>query len=274
MLEQDEFFEDSPRVIYRHSPLLSVICQVRFPTILRIESQVPSEFQDAIRSMFPIFERTQMSGIPDDLPPEVARMIGIAAQQPVSYRFQTEDRLCTVSLEPGSLSLTSTNYRRWEEFTRFLNPPLEALIDTYKPSFFSRIGLRYQNAIVPTEIGLADVPWADIISSNILGELRQQRFGRGEIREAHRLLRIVSDETKEGIFLQHGLGKVGPAQSNAYIIDIDCYSDQKAEVHDALPHLNRFNYRARRAFRWCVSDQLHSALGPEGTSDVDIGGGE
>jgi len=46
---------ESPRVIYASNPLVDVICQVRFPRILRIDSELPVAFQEAIRDQFPLF---------------------------------------------------------------------------------------------------------------------------------------------------------------------------------------------------------------------------
>jgi uncharacterized protein (TIGR04255 family) len=44
------FPEDSPRVIYGRNPLEQVICQIRFPTILKIDTELPAAFQEQIRS--------------------------------------------------------------------------------------------------------------------------------------------------------------------------------------------------------------------------------
>lgn len=41
------------RYQYAKSPLVEVICQLRFPTILSIGSQEPAAFQEAIRREFP-----------------------------------------------------------------------------------------------------------------------------------------------------------------------------------------------------------------------------
>jgi len=54
-------FPESERVIYEKAPLVQVICQLRFPQILRIESQLPVEFQERIRDAFPILEKTTAS---------------------------------------------------------------------------------------------------------------------------------------------------------------------------------------------------------------------
>ena len=46
-------FSNQPRKFYRRSPLIEVICQLRFPDILKIEAHEPADFQDAIRQVYP-----------------------------------------------------------------------------------------------------------------------------------------------------------------------------------------------------------------------------
>ena len=48
-------FPETERVIYEKNPLNKVICQLRYPPILRIDSEVPSKFQDAIIDNFPLY---------------------------------------------------------------------------------------------------------------------------------------------------------------------------------------------------------------------------
>jgi uncharacterized protein (TIGR04255 family) len=85
-----ELFPSSPRIIYGKAPLYQVLCQVRFPTILRIEASVPAEFQEMIQATFPLFERVA-TPLFAALPPELLNAIG---QRPGSstYNFLTEDR--------------------------------------------------------------------------------------------------------------------------------------------------------------------------------------
>ena len=42
-------FSDAPRCRYGKPQLLEVVCQLRFPAILKIENQSPYEFQELIR---------------------------------------------------------------------------------------------------------------------------------------------------------------------------------------------------------------------------------
>lgn len=47
---------EAKRVRYEKSPLVEVIFQLRFPTILSINARQPVEFQELIRKQFPFYE--------------------------------------------------------------------------------------------------------------------------------------------------------------------------------------------------------------------------
>ena len=46
-------FPSSEDVRLKNAPLAEVICQVRFPPVLRIGSEQPADFQERIRGRFP-----------------------------------------------------------------------------------------------------------------------------------------------------------------------------------------------------------------------------
>ena len=52
-------FSDRPRSHYPNAPIHEVICQLRFPTILTINTVEPADFQEAIREDFPQYARRQ-----------------------------------------------------------------------------------------------------------------------------------------------------------------------------------------------------------------------
>ena len=52
-------FSDEPRCIYRNNQIAEVICQFRFPEILKIASDPPAAFQEAIRAAYPQYVRRQ-----------------------------------------------------------------------------------------------------------------------------------------------------------------------------------------------------------------------
>ena len=59
-------FSDRPRTRYGNAPTHEVICQLRFSTILSINTTEPADFQEAIRGEFPQYVRRQ-----DAPPPKV-----------------------------------------------------------------------------------------------------------------------------------------------------------------------------------------------------------
>ena len=48
--------DHNKRVIYQKNPLVEVILQIKFPTILSINAKDPVDFQDAIRQEYPIYQ--------------------------------------------------------------------------------------------------------------------------------------------------------------------------------------------------------------------------
>ena len=52
-------FAPYERYQYARAPLVEVICQLRFPTILSIGAKEPAEFQEAIRKDLPQYAARQ-----------------------------------------------------------------------------------------------------------------------------------------------------------------------------------------------------------------------
>ena len=164
--ERDEVFPDSQRVIFEKAPLIQVVSQVLFPTILKI-AQPPANFQERIRSEFPLYERGVEVNFPQggaqQLPPHVLQILRNQAGG-MPHRFLTARRDATVTLTTESLSLSTSKYTRWEHFLNLFRLPLAALSELYVPSFFTRVGLRYVNAIQREMVGLApNRPWSQLI---------------------------------------------------------------------------------------------------------------
>lgn len=258
-VKSHKLFPDSPREIYTNVPLVQVICQLRFPPILRIEGQVPAEFQERIRVTFPLFERG-VNPLASQLPPEMAQLIGqqIAG---TSYLFHTEDRTSTVTLNPDFIALSTTKYERWELFRDQLRGPLSAAIEVYQPTFFSRIGLRYTDAIQRSTLGIQDEPWSRLLRPHILGELALPEFEHN-LEGANRTIRLRLPDGSGSVAIRHGLGSVRASKELAYLIDLDFFAERRTEIEDAEPTLNHFNAMAGSAFRWCITDTLRRALGP------------
>src|SRR5258708_18597221 len=146
-------FPEVPRAIYKQNPLQQVICQLRFPPILKIDADVPADFQEKIRNEFPNYSQTvglnlevpqQISEQP--IPPELLRNL-FQTTTIKNYEFSSEDGKWKVNLTHTFIALTNTEYQNWESYKERMLKLFEILLNIYSPAHFSRIGLRYINVI-------------------------------------------------------------------------------------------------------------------------------
>lgn len=255
-------FPESRRVIYERNPLEEVVCQLKFPPILRIDSEPPAAFQETLRDAYPLL--TESAATPLEIPPAIAKMI--AAELPGFtgnrvYQFASRDDTWKVSLTRDFLAVSTREYKRWEGFRGRMAEALGALITQYKPAFFSRIGLRYRDVVRPTLLGLATINWSDLLEPHILGELSSKEVGPA-IRLAARDVLVDLGQQGRQVRIRHGLGKVSSTDEACYVIDSDFYSEERTEVADVYEFLDFFNHYAGRLFRWCITRRLHELLGP------------
>ena len=120
-------FSQEERCIYGRNMLLEVICQLRFPDILKIEAQEPYAFQDAIRGEYPQYAKKV-----EQLPPQP---VGgkLQPQGTVNnYQFISADGHWKVSLTKNFIALSTNAYTRWEEFAKRLDRILAAFIQAYR----------------------------------------------------------------------------------------------------------------------------------------------
>lgn len=224
---------------------------------------MPADFQDVIRNDFPLFERINsgMQLAPNmQLPKEVAQIFGQSSVS--SYKFMSEDKKSTISLSPDSLSLSVKTYSRWEDFIgAFCNPILYALENIYKPSFYTRIGLRYRDFIDREELGLAGEPWNVLLQDHLLGELGRSEFEAAAI-DAKRVLRLRVPGDRIVVLLQHGIASAKSSGRIGYMIDFDFSCADRTDADDVQSTLDALHNGAGQAFRWCIKDKLHTALGP------------
>ena len=177
-----------------------------------------------------------------------------------AYEFSTEDKTWTLTLTKDFLALKTSNYLRWEDYLTHLQAPLEALLKIYDPSFFVRIGLRYQNIIDRSSLNL-DCGWKDLVEPHVLGELATDSIS--ERVEASARDVTIQLEDNEKVRVQHGLGISQKSNNEVYFIDADYHTTQRTEVKDAIATLGRFNGESGHLFRWCITKKLHNAMGPE-----------
>jgi len=256
-------FPETPRVLYAINPLDKVLCQLRFPTILRVATELPAAFQERVRDRYPLFQQRALS-LPVPVPAQIAQQLGLQLNLgtgEVAYEFSTEDGLWEVSLTKDFLALSTHEYQRWEGFKEYLALPLAALLDVYAPAFFSRIGLRYNDVIVRSKLGLEVVEWGELLQPHAAAELGEPGVAAC-VENSHRRVDIRLADGRGKVRLQHGFVDHAETREVCYLIDSDFYTDERTETQDAGAVLDNFNRQSGRLFRWCITSRLHEAMGP------------
>ena len=241
-------FSEEPRCIYENNQLGEVICQLRFPEILSIETELPAKFQEAIRSVFPRYRLHKENG---------------AEGQTSNYQFSTEDGIWRINLTSKFISLSTSRYKCWEEFAAKLDRPLAAFIQVYQPACFDRVGLRYLNFISRKNLDLDGIPFKELFNPAYLGVLNFE-----DVPESTTSRCGVDAETAirggARLKLHAGPGKVtisGQSDNEIkFILDLDLYMSSKVPVNHSTGALQTLHSQAFGIFRGAITDRLHNAM--------------
>lgn len=256
---------DYQRVIYKNTPLIEVVAQLRFPTILKINNQEPYEFQEKMRFEYPIFQQTNSL----NLPPEIASLVpqlGSLPPQYTTYNFLSENSKWQLSLNRDSLTLATLEYNKYEEFQEKFAKAVNIFENVYNPSFYIRLGLRYRNLILRSKLKMnADKPWSSLISPQIASELHSSELS-GSIRTLVKNLEIELEAGK--VNFNHGLiisqdPSKGNIQEPGYLLDADFFGEGKINKEDIWNVFANFNQTAGKLFQWSITPELHAAIEPQ-----------
>ena len=264
-------FPETERVIYRDNPLQQVICQLRFPTILRIDTESPADFQEHVRHLFPGFRETHddtIHQLPDaisqSLPPDIASLISPKSNP--RFQFVSKSGYWTIALTRDFVALDTRRYTRWEDFREFFKLALKSLKVVYSPPYFTRVGLRYRNVIDRKRIGLQNVEWRDLIEPFVLAQLAQSETMENVLEQQGKTLLQLND-SGDMVRMEYGqvTEKDGDPSNKLYLLDHDFYTNSEMETKDVIGRLDDYNSHNRRLFRWCIRERLHEGMGPEST---------
>lgn len=262
-------FSDRPRSHYRSAPVHEVICQLRFPPILAINTTEPADFQEAIRADFPQYARRQ-----DAAPPRITGLGGpnvkVEQQPPVTnYSFLSEDGRWRLNLTRDFIALSTFRYDGWEEFARHLDKPLAAFIRLYKPAYFQRVGLRYVNVVSRARLGLEDAAWADLFAPAYTAALREPDVEEERVVNFGCDLTVKLDSSCQAK-IHAGPGRIkqnipGAPQDPEvkFILDMDLSMSGNTPCTLAAAALETLHGHSTRLFEGAVTERLREALDAE-----------
>ena len=256
-------FSHYDRYHYARSPLVEVICQLRFPAILSIGANDPVDFQEAIRQEFPRFNKvkerpapkmTMVDGAPKMVQPDPI----------TNYTFVSEDGLWKLNLTQNFIALSTLRYQRWEDFAQRLDRPLAQFIQIYEPAFFERNCLRYVISQSRRALGLEDLLCDDLVQSQYLGVLGEPDVDEQSVSECAVDVELgLAEGCRAKIHAGPGLLNGGKTDKEVkFILDGDFSANGNLSADSVPAKLEDLHRYAVRFFQGAVTPQLHAAMGP------------
>ena len=258
-------FSNHPRTHYMKAPVHEVICQLRFPTILSINTTEPADFQERIREDFPQYVRRQ-----DATPPQLVMNNGKPelrqAPPTANYNFLSADGRWKINLTRDFIALSTLSYPGWEEFARHLDKPLAAFIELYKPASFQRVGLRYVNLVSRAALGLEDSGWDDLFAPAYTAIYQEGDVFEEKVLSTGTDLVLQLDSSSR-VKIHAGPGQVKNRQQGApqdtevkFIFDMDLSMATNTPCNLAAPALETLHGHATRIFEGAITDELRQAM--------------
>lgn len=232
------------RAEYERNFVKNAVCELRFPTLLELESRPPDALQKALRKEYPLYERAHaLTGF-------TVGVAGAERQTQLQHQLKSKDKKWTVLFRSSSVALESTAYRGFDDFMVRLTWVLRAVRPIIDSDFFTRIGLRYINALPFSEVDFDG--W---VNPALAGTLVSGPFG-----EVSAFWQQAQGPAERGWFsFRHGLPEAeGPKRE--YILDFDFY-DENIDVAEAEAAINALHEQSYRFFCWAVGPKTIAAMG-------------
>ena len=243
-------------VQYENAPLIAVVCQVRFPPILRIVDEAPSAFQELIRNRFPQLQLEH--GVVIRVPRLGSQAAPEAEPPTKTYRFWTPDERMTVSLAVDFYALSTTNYKHWADFAAHLDLAHQAIQKVYAPTYATRVGLRYINRFTPANTGCQmAAELFDFLRPELTAQSRSEAW-TDPVEMRSRLL-LTDNNAKFNLSTRYG----EEAGEPFLILDFDYFEEGQLSLEDVVERCTRYNNIIYRAFCWCVREEKLSVFKPK-----------
>ncbi|MBL7184654.1 MAG: TIGR04255 family protein [Anaerolineae bacterium] len=252
-------FPQREDVRLQRAPLAEVICQVRFPPVLRIASEQPFAFQERVRERFPQLEVEQ--GVVVRMEP-LGTSLPSAKPEPRIFRFKSPDGHTAVSLALNFYALSTTSYTHWRDFLELLQLVNQAACEVYNLPYALRLGLRYINHLTLENTGVSSVAELRELLRPELTMLLRGNCWDEPLEMLNQLLLV--GENNERLTLRSGFrGEEEPV----FLLDFDYYAEGNITLENLPDLCQRYHDVIYYAFRWCIPDEKLVVFDPVPVSE-------
>jgi uncharacterized protein (TIGR04255 family) len=258
--------EAPAEVLLPDAPLVLVVGQIRFPTILAIRNaDRVAVFQEAIRGVYPILREDRVAHLVISPIGQVPTAPGIGEGRIWRFLDNGENWQWRVSLAVDYVALETRAFNDIADFSDRLRVIASAVETAFNPQLAQRIGVRYVDRLVePAYSRIADFfqPAVLGIAASVLGPAAQQIgmqaiLGAEEGQILARWGQVPAQATVDP--------EIAPVEGLSWIIDLDMFtpSAQKFETEALVTKVTQFSKRIYAVFRWMVSDEFLRFYGGE-----------
>ncbi len=233
-------FPESKRIFYDRNTLYRVVLQLRFSVPLRIDGK-PEDFRQRVEQMCPAYKT-----MPMQFEDGSKRMVHV-------FRDETGGR--SIELSENALTIVFIEYRRWEDFLDFHLKSLAALTACYGEMTFSRIGLRYVDRFIDTELGAKN--WGDLLKAPFIGligmddgslkgfqVMQELNLGKPNAKVMIITSSLIRDKLCCGVQL-----------------DYDCSFNETTSAGEIMRKLEYLHVQSRNIFEFVITEELRSIMG-------------
>ncbi len=229
------------------SPLSEVICQVKFPPILKIGAEKPVNFQDQIRHLFPEYKEEYF--IPLNIETSASDENIMPLKTPKLYHFLNIEDKMQVTLSQDFVALSTQKYSHWQDFSRNFKLIEQAFFNEYKLSYINWLGLRFINRITCENSGCGNL-------SELLNLFRDELtclFKTDAWQEPQEMIfqATINDLNAK---LNFRFGYSREKDEPFFLVDLDNFEDQKMDASNLGEKIEKYHDTIYRAFRWCLKD--------------------
>lgn len=249
-------FPTQPDVQLENAPLAEVVCQVRFPPILRISAEEPIAFQDRIRDVFPLVDLEHAFVF--HVPGPGATDTPSAEPKASIYRFHTPDRQTTISLAADFFAVSTMAYSHWHDFARLLEMAYAAVEGVYRPAYATRIGLRYINRLTFSNTSSKTIDdLLRVLRDELTASICHPAWGEAlEMR-----CRLVLPDGAAKLTMGTVFETLG--DEPAFVLDLDYFEEGQLDLAGLVERCTRYNETIYRAFRWAIRDDKLEIFKPQ-----------